>query len=408
MEINEIQHMALSHALTENAEEAKKHGNWLEVRRLTSEALSYLPLQALQENTLSVSTISAEASLPIAHALRLLSESLWRLGIYDDARENAARAIEFARQSGNHTELIQCLNNMGTVLEKLTDFQTALQVYDQALTLAHLLSDKVNIARITGNIGLAHLHSFEYQQALTYFHQALVVNTELDRTEGIARNLGHIGIVYYSLGEHYKALDYYQQALEIERQLGRNDGISQNLSNLGTVCVEIADYTKALTYLRAALEIHEATGSHLKGYTLCSISLVFTRLREFSKALDYAQSAFEASLVMNDQYLEATVYTNIANTYMAQNDYSPAEMHFRKAQHLLCLPSPISVVLGVGDTLSRVYFGGIAVSKQFPFPDPSRPGSTRVVGEPEAVGGEDQMMGNDHGGIPRQVAVPTS
>ncbi len=334
MEINEIQHLAHSHALTQNAEEAKKRGNWLEVRRLTNEALSYLPLQALQKNTLSVSTISTEASLPIAHALRLLSESLWRLGLYDDARENAARAIEFARQSGNHTELIQCLSNMGSVLEKLTDFQTALQFYDQALTLAHSLNDRVNVARITGNIGLIHLHSFEYQQALTYFNQALAVNTELERKEGIARNLGNIGIVYYSLADHYTALDYYQQALEIEQQLGRTDGIVQNLNNLGTLCVQIADYTKALSYLRTSLHIHEETGSLFKGYVLSSLCLVYTRLHDFPIALEYGQLGLEAAYSMHDRYLEATIETNIANAFLGLQDYPQAEIHLQNALNI--------------------------------------------------------------------------
>ncbi|MFN8359375.1 MAG: tetratricopeptide repeat protein [Candidatus Kapaibacterium sp.] len=335
--------------LAESAENAKKRGNWPEVEQVANTILAYFPLHQLDIATERTELFTQESYPQIAHAFRLLSESNWRRGTFGEAKAYAERAIEFARPSGNHSELIQCLSNMGTVLEKMREYQNARQMYDQALALSHEHGDRTNAARITGNIGILHLSTFEYQEALAYFMDALRINTELGRKDGMARNLGNIGIVYYSLGEHYKALDYYQQALEIERQLGRNDGISQNLSNLGTVCVEIADYTKALTYLRAALEIHEATGSHFKGHTLCSISLVFTRLREFSKALDYAQSALEASRVMNDQYLEATVYTNIANTYMAQNDYSPAEMHLRKA---LCIyeklhsQSGIALILG--------------------------------------------------------------
>ncbi|MBK9247649.1 MAG: tetratricopeptide repeat protein [Ignavibacteria bacterium] len=124
----------------------------------------------------------------------------------------------------------------------------------------------------------------------------------------------------------------------------------QNLSNLGTLCVDIADYSQALIYLRAALKIHEDMGSLYKGYVLSSICLTYIRLREFPTALDYGQLALESALAMNDSYLEATIHTNIANAFLAQNDYPPAEMHLRIALNIYeKIQSPTGIALIIGN-----------------------------------------------------------
>ncbi|MBK9247648.1 MAG: tetratricopeptide repeat protein [Ignavibacteria bacterium] len=197
MERNEKKYLEHLCKLTEDAEAAKKLGNWLEVERLANVILTITPHHELDSDTHHVENFTKESSRQLAQTHRLLSESLWRRGTYSEANKTAERAIEFAQKSGNHTELIQCLSNMGTVLEKLREYKNARKMYDQALILARDHGDRVNIARLTGNIGILHLSNFEYQQALVYFQEALEINTELDRKEGMARNLGNIGIVYY-------------------------------------------------------------------------------------------------------------------------------------------------------------------------------------------------------------------
>lgn len=61
-------------------------------------------------------------------------------------------------------------------------------------------------------------------------------------------------------------------------------------------------------------------------------------------------------------------------------------------------PSVGGVVRLAGDGTARVGFGGPAVFEQFPGADPFGPRAARIVGKPEAVGGEDDVRGKNHAG----------
>ncbi len=58
----------------------------------------------------------------------------------------------------------------------------------------------------------------------------------------------------------------------------------------------------------------------------------------------------------------------------------------------------VAVVGNGGDGFSGFDFGGLSAGEEeFPCADEVGPASARVVGEPEAVGGEDHVVAEDHG-----------
>lgn len=75
---------------------------------------------------------------------------------------------------------------------------------------------------------------------------------------------------------------------------------------------------------------------------------------------------------------------------------NPRESDGRVLQRGLGLPSQFPVVRHVRERLGRRHLGRLPVSQKFPRTDEVGPRSPRVVGEPEPVGGENEVVGEDH------------
>jgi hypothetical protein len=58
---------------------------------------------------------------------------------------------------------------------------------------------------------------------------------------------------------------------------------------------------------------------------------------------------------------------------------------------LLRRSSQIGVMWGTGDGFAVIHLGRFSESEQFPRGDPLAPGAARIVGEPEAVGAENEV-----------------
>ena len=55
----------------------------------------------------------------------------------------------------------------------------------------------------------------QFQQALQSWEQSLAIYREIGNRRGIAVSLGNLGLVYNSLEDYRKAIDYHQQSLVI-------------------------------------------------------------------------------------------------------------------------------------------------------------------------------------------------
>lgn len=86
----------------------------------------------------------------------------------------------------------------------------------------------------------------QYQAAIQSWQQALVIYQKLGNRNGEANSLGSLGIAYTSLGEYAKAIVFFQQSLNIFRDLGDRNSQADLLGNLGATYFSLGQYAKAI------------------------------------------------------------------------------------------------------------------------------------------------------------------
>lgn len=102
----------------------------------------------------------------------------------------------------------------------LTHLILIYRYYDQDLSLAKDLQDKMNMGRAYCNLGLAHLALGNLETALECQKYFLAIAHMTQHLQGKFRALGNIGDVLIKMGDVEEAVKMYQRQLGFARQVG--------------------------------------------------------------------------------------------------------------------------------------------------------------------------------------------
>ncbi len=89
----------------------------------------------------------------------------------------------------------------------------------------------------------------QYEKALEYYEEALTIRREIGDRKSIAETLNETGIVYSSLGRYEKALSCHEEAMAIDKEIANRQGVGADLAEIGIVYCYLARYEKALAAL---------------------------------------------------------------------------------------------------------------------------------------------------------------
>src|ERR671933_167868 len=96
--------------------------------------------------------------------------------------------------------------------------------------------------------GIEQFQTSQFEAALQSWQQALIIYREIKDRLGEGESLGNLGLAYFSLGDYAKAIEYQQQDLALARELKDRLGEEQSLGNLGSAYLCLGDYAKAIDY----------------------------------------------------------------------------------------------------------------------------------------------------------------
>jgi len=267
------------------------------------------------------------------------AEKLLEQGIKLTQQQEYKRAIQILQQALTiarevKDEKIEAITlvALGFNYDKLGEKQKALDFYNQALPLSRAVGDRSGEATTLNNIGLVYSDLGEKQKALDFYNQALPLSRAVGDRSGEATTLNNIGLVYSDLGEKQKALDFYNKALPLSRAVGDRTGEARTLNNIGLVYDALGEKQKALDFYNKALPLIRAVGDRAgEARTLNNIGAVYDALGQKQKALDFYNQALPLSRAVGDRSGEATTLSNIGLVYDALGQKQKALDFYNKA-----------------------------------------------------------------------------
>ncbi|BAY66012.1 TPR domain protein [Calothrix brevissima NIES-22] len=309
-----------------------------------------------------------QKSLPIAREIKnqiLEAKILAEIGSTYGTQKQFDRAIEFYQQALALEQ--KPLNNRPVQLDILIQIMwlyrlSAVEAYvkkDYTLAISqenqtlNLVAEALNIARelkdsaavkevmrIQGeaysSTGNYYLELQELQKAQEFIQKGLTIARQSGNLEAERNALSYLAGVYGALGDYTKVTELIQRQLEIARILKNPRLESEALLGLASIYNVLGDYEQGIQFAQQALTKAEEIDiqkipENLQEYVLRrkpdilgTLSLIYTNLGEYDKALEFAQKSLNLVRSLKKPKLEAKALIDIGNVYNTSQDFQKA------------------------------------------------------------------------------------
>jgi CHAT domain-containing protein len=218
-----------------------------------------------------------------AEADRLLQQGIeqFQTSQFEEALQSWQQTLTIYREIKHRLGEGQSLGNLGIAYDALGDYAKAIEYHQQSLAIAREIKDRLGEGPSLGNLGIAYYSLGDYAKAIDYQQQSLAIDREIKDRLGEGPSLGNLGVAYDSLGDYAKAIDYQQQSLAIDREIKDRLGEGQSLNNLGATLQESGNLTEAENNLRAGIEIWESQRGRLGNNDAYKVSIFEEQARTY-------------------------------------------------------------------------------------------------------------------------------
>jgi len=237
--------------------------------------------------------IAITHNLPTKVALsdRALAKIFMEIGDYKVASTHYFKALKFYETLRDTFGILAMSNNLGTVYDRLHEYDKALEYYFVARDLlAKIQSSKMNsfpFATIYNNIANIYQTKSDFKSALQYYEKALFLAKAANNKymEGIASN--NLGKLYLNdLKQFDKAFEFLNQGLAIRKELLDKGEMAKSYTILADYYYQTANYTKAHKCVDQAILLGEQVGSlESQKYGYQKLSEIESKLGHSSQAL---------------------------------------------------------------------------------------------------------------------------
>ena len=231
----------------------------------------------------------------------------------------------------NAATQMNILNELGLAYDSLSEFNRAIEFFQQALEISRKIGDRNGEAKSLMGRGNAYFSLGQYQQAVYFYEQSLTICTEIGDRNGEANSFMGRGNAYFSLGQNQQAIYFYEQALKIYTEIGDRNGEAKSLNGLGSSSYLLGQNQQAIYFYEQSLKIYTEIGDHLgKAYSLGNLGNSSYSLGQCQQAIHFYQQSLEISREIGDRHGEAYSFGNLGSAYGSLGQYQQAVHFYRQ------------------------------------------------------------------------------
>jgi len=184
---------------------------------------------------------------------------------------------------------------------------------------------KRGLAESLRNLGALHTQVGEYEEALRVLLEALTLYEQVEDRRDRITTYAQIGGVYLYLSSFVNALQYTLKGLELARMAEERELEGALLNNLATIYILRQEHNRALPYLLKTLQIAESAGDlRTQAEALDNICNVYCRLESPVEALAAGEKSLTLYRQLGEKQGEAEVLNTLGTVYQAQREYAHA------------------------------------------------------------------------------------
>ncbi len=253
-------------------------------------------------------------------------------GDTQDVISIARLAVRIAQTSGAAEAEASITLTWGRACQRQTDYDTAQQKFQTALSLAKKHDLPAVEADSYRYLGVVCEENGRYTQAKSFYKQALALYETIHDRRGQSNMLNNLGKIAYDRGEYTAALRYWDHAKSNYLEIGDKPGSCRILINQSAVYMNLGDYDRAKELNDEALKLSRKIGLRFgETLSLINLSLIYHYLADQEAALLYGSQALTLSLEMGSKRLEGFAHQTLGRVLKASNRLQESADHYWEA-----------------------------------------------------------------------------
>ena len=240
-------------------------------------------------------------------------------------------ALTLAREQKDTANIIYILNQLGTDFRRLGMLDEAAVRHYEALSHCEAFSDRSSARALKSRavslngIGNIQLTLQNNDVAESIFRQALAVEQSLKSHLGQAINYANIGYIKEACGERDSAWIYYGYSMEQNRLADSRLGVSLCYNHFGRLAEQMGDYRKALESYLSAYDLMADDKDRWHWLESClSIAQVYLATGQGGQARTYLDKGLKTATEINS-------WEHLAEAYRLKALFDEANGHYRAA-----------------------------------------------------------------------------
>jgi len=208
--------------------------------------------------------------------------------------------------------LANVCNNLGLMFMFISDLDSSIYMFSQALTLFRELKDQAGIGATLNYIGIDYQYRGEFQKAVEYAIEGLRVRRETTDYRGTMYSIINVGNMYLEAGQYEQARAYYLESIDFAKQHGLPVEYSSYV-DLADLSVRTGNYKEAENWLKQSP----------RGYDLVSAQL-FYHTGQADSATVYFEKALVTAPHVQVKYVRANALNGLARIWLEKKKYPEA------------------------------------------------------------------------------------
>ena len=270
-------------------------------------------------------------------AYRAMGKELRNDSRFDEALKVHSEGLKQAETLGDTLEIVQALNNIGTVYRRMGMLDMAQDYHYRAFAICKESADtsfttKKNRVVSLNGLGNIYLTLGNYARADSALRLALAGERELNSALGQAINYANIGSIFSHREQLDSAWRYYRQSMGLNLQAGNTLGVALCHIYFGELHEKEHDYEKAISeYDKAYQQLQSSQDEWHAMNPLIALAGIYTQMGNDTKAQEYLDKALHAARAINSHEHLAEVYNLYYKLYKRKGNYSAALAAHEKA-----------------------------------------------------------------------------
>jgi predicted ATPase/serine/threonine protein kinase len=267
-----------------------------------------------------------------------LAATMWRFwevrGYQSEGRDWLLQMLEESDDASNMVRARAFLRAGGLERDQ-GNYEQALRLFQNALTLYQRLGDKWGIAATLNGLGDMAQQRGNYAEATAHYEDALVLFKELGNQQAVSYVLNNLGNVARDEGDYERALEIHEEALALFRNLGDKRALATSLFNLGEVAQYKGDYGRAAELQNESLALKREVGDK-RGITfsLANLGDIARHQGAYKRAAGFYAESLTLCREIGDKRGVAFCLEGLAEVACTQNAFERAAQLFGAAEAL--------------------------------------------------------------------------